>query len=93
MPTDATILSEPGSAELTPLAVSQAALEGEENPSPARMITPKERAASGIGYDMQRGPSRLARILLNPVVMCGAVVIGTGLIMAACAKRMAHWRQ
>lgn len=93
MPTDDTLLTVPSPVELTPLEVSQAALEGEENPSPERMITPKERAAAGIEYGSERRPSSFARILLNPLVMWGAVAIGTGMIVAACARRNTYWRQ
>lgn len=92
MHTDDFRSSGPGADELTPLEVSQGALEGEENPNPMRTITPRERAASGMGYGDERRASRIGRILLNPVVLGSAVVTGLGLMVAlACARRAFHF--
>ncbi len=94
MRTDDTLLSRPSADELTPLAVSQAALEGEENPNPTRAITPQERAASGMGYGAERHPSRIGRILLAPAVLGAAAAMGVGLMVAlARAKRRRHPQQ
>ena len=90
----ATLSSGPSAEELTPLAVSQAALEGEENPNPARMITPQERAASGMAYADDRRQSRLARILLSPALLCGAAAIGMCLMVGlGRARRASHPRR
>lgn len=80
-------LSGPVAEELTPLEISQAVLEGEENPNPARAITPLERAASGGDVGEGRRRSRLGRILLNPAVLGGAAVTGVGLIAAMLYAR------
>jgi|GEM_PF-1203515 len=83
-----TRLSGPIAEELTPLEISQGILEGEENPSALRAITPLERAASGEGDGNERPRSRIARFLLSPVVLGGAAATGVGLILAlAYAKK------
>ena len=83
-----TRLSGPIAEELTPLEISQGILEGEENPSALRAITPLERAASGEGNCRERPRSRIARFLLSPVVLGGAAATGVGLILAlAYAKK------
>ncbi|MBJ2154552.1 hypothetical protein [Variovorax sp. IB41] len=94
-----TRLSGPIAEELTPLEISQGILEGEENPSALRAVTPLERAASGEGQGNERTRSRIGRFLLNPVVLGGAAATGVGLILAlAYAKKtprselLAHWR-
>ena len=87
------LLSGPVADELTPLEISQAVLQGEENPNTARPLTPLEQAATGIGTgDGQR--STLGRILCSPAVAWGAAgVAGLGLLAAlAHAKRGAAAR-
>ncbi|MBB3642047.1 hypothetical protein [Variovorax atrisoli] len=73
---------------LTPLDISQAVLEGEENPNAARPLTPKERAARG----MRAEPGRRARLqgmLRSPAVAwCGAAA--TGLALAVLYARRTH---
>jgi len=94
MRTDDTLLSRPSADELTPLEVSQAALEGEEDPNPMRTITPQERTASGMEYGTERPPSRIGRILLAPAVLGAAAAMGMGLMVAlARAKRRRHPHQ
>jgi len=83
-----TRLSGPIAEELTPLEISQGILEGEENPSALRAITPLERAASGEGHGGERPRSRIGRFLLSPLVLGGAAATGVGLILAlAYAKK------
>eukprot|EP01036_Dinobryon_divergens_P007655 gene7655-10212_t len=50
---------------LTPLDISQAVLEGEENPNIARPLTPKEQAARGVRAEPGRR-ARLQRALRSP---------------------------
>ncbi|WP_409170915.1 hypothetical protein [Variovorax sp. H27-G14] len=60
---------------MTPLDVSQAMLEGEENPNVARPLTPKEQAARGApaGNDTElSNGARLLRALRSPAVAWGA---------------------
>ena len=81
-------LSGPVADELTPLEISQAVLQGEENPNTARPLTPLEQAATGIGAGSgQRSP--LARMLCSPAVAWGAAAMaGLGLLAAlAYSKR------
>ncbi|MCR6476177.1 hypothetical protein NU688_08420 [Variovorax sp. ZS18.2.2] len=83
-----TRLSGPIAEELTPLEISQGILEGEENPSALRAVTPLERAASGEGNGGEPPRSRIGRFLLNPLVLGGAAATGVGLILAlAYAKK------
>lgn len=61
--------------DMTPLDVSQAMLEGEENPNVARPLTPKEQAARGAtaGNDLElSNGARLLRALRSPAVVWGA---------------------
>ena len=81
-------LSEPNAEELTPLEISQAVLEGEENPNTARAITPLERAASGTPAKPERQRSALGRALHSPAVAWGgAALTGLGLIAALVYAR------
>jgi len=82
-----TSISAPKTDELTPLEISQAVLEGEENPSAIRAITPLERAASGDSGEHPRQRSRIGRFLLNPAVLGGAAVAGVGLVVALAYGR------
>lgn len=82
------LLSGPVADQLTPLEISQAVLQGEENPNTARPLTPLEQAATGIATGSgQRSP--LARMLRSPAVAWGAAAMaGLGLLAAlAHAKR------
>jgi hypothetical protein len=73
---------------LTPLEISQAVLEGEENPNTARAITPLERAASGTSAKPERQRSALGRALHSPAVAWGgAALTGLGLIAALVYAR------
>jgi hypothetical protein len=66
-------LSGPVADELTPLEISQAVLQGEENPNTARPLTPLEQAATGIATaGGQRSP--LVRMLCSPAVAWGATL-------------------
>ncbi len=66
---------------LTPLDVSQAVLEGEENPNVARPLTPKEHAARGMSSETGRR-ARLQSLLRSPAAAwCGAAVTGLALAM------------
>ncbi|MDH6590383.1 hypothetical protein M2165_000272 [Variovorax sp. TBS-050B] len=73
--------------ELTPLEVSQAVLESEENPNTARPLTARERAASGWQPgDGER--SRFARALRSPAAAWGgAALAGLGLVAALVYAR------
>ncbi len=83
-------LSEPSAEALTPLEISQAVLEGEENPSTARAITPLERVASGTPANTERQRSALGRALHSPAVAWGgAALTGLGLIAALIYARRA----
>ncbi|QGW80818.1 hypothetical protein [Variovorax paradoxus] len=86
-------LSGPVADELTPLEISQAVLEGEENPNTARPLTPLERAATGIGTGSGQRSS-LGRMLCSPAVAWGAAAVaGLGLLAAlAYAKRESTFR-
>jgi hypothetical protein len=82
------LLSGPVADELTPLEISQAVLQGEENPNTARPLTPLEQAATGIATaGGQRSP--LVRMLCSPAVAWGAAAMaGLGLLTAlAYSKR------
>jgi len=82
------LLSGPVADELTPLEISQAVLQGEENPNTARPLTPLEQAATGIATaGGQRSP--LVRMLCSPAVAWGAAAMaGLGLLAAlAYSKR------
>jgi hypothetical protein len=87
--TQAKSLEAPTAEELTPLEISQAMLEGEENPNNARPLTPLESAATGSqqpGMDGER--SRLSRALHNPAVAWGgAALAGIGLVAALLYAR------
>lgn len=80
--------------ELTPLEVSQAILESEENPSAARAMTPLERAAAGRAGRDGAG-SRFSRALHSPALAWGgAALAGLGVLAAlAYARRTpsARW--
>ncbi|MDH6165022.1 hypothetical protein M2282_000150 [Variovorax boronicumulans] len=94
MPVNDTTLSGPAADELTPLEISRAVLEAEENPNELRAITPLERAASGETNEEPRR-SRIGRFLLNPAVLGGAAVAGVGLIIALAygkKPRRPQWR-
>lgn len=69
---------------LTPLDISQAVLEGEENPNVARPLTPKEQAARGSATagnaTLGRG-ARLKRALRSPAVAWGGAA-ATGIALA-----------
>ena len=81
-------LSGPVADELTPLEISQAVLQGEENPNNARPLTPLEQAATGMGAGTGQRSS-LGRVLCSPAVAWGAAAVtGLGLLAAlAYAKR------
>ena len=70
-------LSGPIADELTPLEISQAMLEGDENPNTARPLTPLERAASGVGTDRSRSRWQLA---LRSPAMAWCAIAGIGLL-------------
>ncbi|WP_418129100.1 hypothetical protein ABL849_23005 [Variovorax sp. 375MFSha3.1] len=73
---------------LTPLDVSQAVLEGEENPNTMRPLTPKEHAARGMRAEPGRR-ARLQSVLRSPAVAWfGAAA--TGLVLAAIYARRTH---
>ncbi len=80
-----------GDAPGTPLEISQAVLEGEENPNTARAITPLERAASGTPAHPEARSARpsAARCIALAVAWGGAALvsglgsIGLGLMRAA----------
>jgi len=86
----------PLAAELTPLEISQAMLESEENPNTARPLTPLEQAASGVAPGRAARRSPLARALCSPSLAWGAAAVaGVGVIAAlALAKRAPRrsWR-
>lgn len=74
---------------LTPLDISQAVLEGEENPNVARPLTPKEQAARGAanGHDAALGKrARLMRTLRSPAVAWGGAAV-TGIALALVYAR------
>ena len=81
------LLFGPVADELTPLEISQAVLQGEENPNTARPLTPLEQAATGIGTGS--GPrSSLGRMLCSPAVAWGAAAMaGLGLLAALAYAR------
>ena len=82
-------LSGPMADELTPLEISRAILEGEENPNTLRAITPLEHAASGAANGDEQQRSRLGRFMRSPAVWGGAAVTGVGLVAALLyAKRV-----
>jgi hypothetical protein len=70
---------------LTPLDISQAVLEGEENPNVARPLTPKEQVARGAAVGGDNAPgrgARLKRALRSPAaVWCGAAATGIALAL------------
>ncbi|WP_198086781.1 hypothetical protein [Variovorax sp. E3] len=73
---------------LTPLDISQAVLEGEENPNVARPLTPKEQAARGVGNEPRRR-ARLQRALRSPAFAWGGAAV-TGLAVAMLYARRTH---
>ena len=80
-------LSGPIADELTPLEISQAVLQGEENPNTARPLTPLEQAATGIGTGSGQRSS-LGRMLCSPAVAWGAAAMaGLGLLAALAYAR------
>ena len=85
-------LSGPIADELTPLEISQAMLEGEENPNTARPPTPLERAASGVGPDRARSRGQLA--LRSPATAwCAIAGIGLlALVVHATREPRRPWR-
>jgi hypothetical protein len=86
--TQAKSLEGPNAEELTPLEISQAMLEGEENPNTARPLTPLESAATGSQPGMDGARSRLSRALHNPAVAWGgAALAGIGLVAALMYAR------
>lgn len=79
---------------LTPLDVSQAVLEGEENPNVARPLTPKEQVARGAlaaGEGARGRGARLKRALFSPAAAWGgaaAAGIALTLIYARRTSRI-----
>jgi hypothetical protein len=73
---------------LTPLDISQAMLEGEENPNVARPLTPKEQAARGVNPEPGRR-ARLQRALRSPAFAWGGAAV-TGLALAMFYARRTH---
>lgn len=82
--------------ELTPLEISRAVLEDEENPNTLRAVTPLERAATGVYGDSSAKPrSAITRLLCNPAFAWGAAAAaGLGLVALAYANRDSRpdWR-
>jgi hypothetical protein len=77
----------PVADELTPLEISQAVLQGEENPNTARPLTPLEQAATGIGTGGGQRSS-LGRMLCSPAVAWGAAAMaGLGFLAALAYAR------
>ncbi|WP_285411163.1 hypothetical protein [Variovorax sp. efr-133-TYG-130] len=73
---------------LTPLDISQAVLEGEENPNVARPLSPKEQAATGVAQEQGRR-ARLQRALRSPAFAWGGAAV-TGLALAMLYARRTH---
>ena len=86
------LLSGPVADQLTPLEISQAVLQGEENPNTARPLTPLERAASGVGTDRSRSRWQLA--LRSPATAwCAIAGIGLlALVVHATREPRRPWR-
>ncbi len=78
----------PNAEELTPLEISQAVLESEENPNTTRAMTPLERAAAGWPPARDGTRSRFARALQSPAVAWGgAALAGLGIVAALVYAR------
>lgn len=75
---------------LTPLDISQAVLEGEENPNVARPLTPKEQAARGADIGANAASlgrrARLQRALRSPAMAWGSAA-ATGIALALVYAR------
>ncbi|MET3494198.1 hypothetical protein [Variovorax boronicumulans] len=82
--------------ELTPLEISRAVLEDEENPNTLRAVSPLERAATGVDAAGNAKPrSAITRLLCNPAFAWGAAAAaGLGLVALAYANRESRpdWR-
>ena len=86
----------PTADQLTPLEISRAVLECEENPNTLRAITPLEQAASGVDASVAGRQSALGRVLGNPAFAWGAAAAaGLGLVAAlafATRESRPNWR-
>ena len=85
-PTQAKSLETPSPEALSPLEISQAMLQAEENSDVVRPLTPLERAATGAPPEDER--SRFSRALHSPAVAWGsAALAGIGLVAALMYAR------